>query len=41
MGKEKEELEKIMDYVRWMFSLDFSPRYLIMKELLIDELRVG
>jgi len=36
--KEKEELEKlIMDYIRWMFSLDFcSPRYFIMKEFLMD-----
>ena len=31
-----------MDYVRWMFSLDFcTPRYLTMKELLMDKLRVG
>ena len=36
--KEKEELEKlIIDYIRWMFSLDFcSPRYFIMKEFLMD-----
>jgi len=40
--EEKEELEKIMmDYIRWMFNLDFCTRYLIMKELLMDKLRVG
>jgi len=33
--EEKKELEKIwMDYVRWIFKLDFCiPRYLIIKEL--------
>jgi len=35
--KEKEELEKVMiDYIRWMFSLDCTLRYLIMKKLLMD-----
>lgn len=38
-----DELEKIMmDYVRWIFNLDFSaPRYIIMRELAMDKLRVG
>jgi len=35
--KEKEELKKVMiDYIRWMFSLDCTLRYLIMKKLLMD-----
>ena len=35
--KEKEELEKVMiDYIRWMFSLDCTLRYLIMKKVLMD-----
>ena len=29
-----------MDYIRWMFSF-CTPRYLIIKELLMDKLRVG
>jgi len=42
-GAEKDELEKIMlDYVRWIFKLDFCiPRYVIMKELIIDKFKVG
>lgn len=38
-----DELEKIMmDYVRWIFNLDFNaPRYIIMRELAMDKLRVG
>ena len=41
--KEMEELEKIiMDYIRWIFYLDFNtPKYIIMRELAIDKLRVG
>lgn len=39
----KEELEKVMlDYVRWVFRLDFcTPRYIITRELKIIKLRVG
>jgi len=42
-GAEKDELEKIMlDYVRWIFKLDFCiPRYVIMKKLIIDKFKVG
>jgi len=38
-----EELEKIMlDYITWIFNLDFcTSRYLIMRELRMDKLRVG
>jgi len=31
-----------MDYVRWIFNLDFCiPRYLIMKKLLMNKLRIA
>lgn len=31
-----------MDYVRWVFNLDFcTPRYLIIRELGLDKLRIG
>ena len=42
-GWKKEELEKVMmDYVRWMFSLDFcTPRYVILRKLAIEKLRIG
>ncbi|KAL6438735.1 hypothetical protein ACFW04_004611 [Cataglyphis niger] len=38
----KKELEKIMlDYVRWIFRLDFyTPRYLITRELRINKLKI-
>ncbi|KYM77119.1 hypothetical protein ALC53_12414 [Atta colombica] len=41
--EEKGELEIIMlDYVRWIFNLDFcTPRYVIMRKLIIDKLKVG
>ncbi|KYM96955.1 hypothetical protein ALC62_12371 [Cyphomyrmex costatus] len=41
--EEKEDLEKVMmDYVRWIFRLDFcTPRYVIMRELVMDKMRVG
>lgn len=40
---ERDNLEKVMlDYVRWIFNLDFcTPRYLIVRELVMDKLRVG
>lgn len=40
--EERKELEKIMlDYVRWVFNLDFcTPRYLI-TNLGLDKLRIG
>lgn len=43
LWKEREELEKIwMDYVRWIFRLDFCmPGYMITRELNISRLRVG
>lgn len=43
MGQEKKELEKVMmDYVRWVYRLDFSiPRYIIRKELGIDKLKLS
>jgi len=32
----------MMDYVRWMFSLDFcTPRYVILRKLAIEKLRIG
>jgi len=43
-GWEKmEELEKIMiNYIRWIFNVDFcTPRYLIMRELRMNKLRIG
>lgn len=41
--EEKEQLEKVMmDYVRWLFRLDFcTPRYLISRELRMDRLSLG
>ncbi|KYQ58106.1 hypothetical protein ALC60_02913 [Trachymyrmex zeteki] len=41
--EEKVELEKVMlDYVRWIFRLDFCPpRYIIMRELTMEKMRVG
>jgi len=41
--EEREELEKIMlDYVRWLFRIDFcTPRYIIYKELGMEKLRIG
>jgi len=38
-----EELEKIMmDYVRWMFKIDFcTPRYIIYREIGMEKLRIG
>lgn len=41
--KEKEMLEKLMmDYVRWIFKLDFwTPRYIITRELRMVKLKVG
>jgi len=36
-------LEKIMlDYVRWIFNIEFyTPRYVIMRELAKEKLRIG
>jgi len=41
--KEREELEKIMlDYVRWLFKLDFcTPRYIIYRKIGMEKLRIG
>jgi len=41
--EEKEGLEKVMmDYIRWMFGLEFyTSRYIIARELTLDKLRVG
>jgi len=41
--QERKELEKIMlDYIRWIFKLDFcTPRYNITRELGIEKLRIG
>ncbi|XP_071580229.1 uncharacterized protein [Temnothorax nylanderi] len=41
--EEKKELEKIMmDYIRWIFAIDFcTPRYVISRELGMDKLMVG
>lgn len=40
--EEKEELEKILlDYIRWIFKLDFcTPRYIISRELGIEKLKI-
>lgn len=40
--EEKKELERIMlDYVRWIFRLDFcTPRYLMTRELRLNKLRI-
>jgi len=42
-GWEEKELEKVMmDYVRWLFGLDFYiPRYVITRELVMDKLGIG
>ena len=39
--EKKDELEKIMlDYVKWIFNLDFcTPMYIIMSELVMDKLK--
>lgn len=44
--EERRKLEKVMlDYemiVRWVFRLDFcTPRYVILRELEMEKLRVG
>jgi len=41
--KEREELERIMlDYVRWLFRIDFcTPRYIIFREIGLEKLKVG
>jgi len=32
----------MMDYVRWLFRLDFyTPRYVITREVGVDKLRIG
>jgi len=31
----------MLDYVRWIFKLDCTPRYVIMRELVMDKLKVG
>lgn len=40
--EERKGLEKVMmDYIRWIFNLDFcTPRYLMSKELSIEKLKV-
>jgi len=39
--EEKEELEKIMDYIKWMFGLEFcTPTYIIARELTLNKLRI-
>lgn len=40
--EEKKELEKVMlDYVRWVFKLDFCiPRYVIIRELGLKKLKI-
>jgi len=40
---ERKKLEKIMmDYVRWMFRLDYcTPRYVITREIGMDKLKIG
>jgi len=42
-GIKREELEKIMmDYVRWIFRLDYcTPKYVITRELGMDKLKIG
>lgn len=41
--EEKPELEKVMmDYMRWIFKLDFcTPRYIISRELRMNRLKLG
>jgi len=41
--EERAELEKIMlDYIRWIFRLDFStPRYIMNRELGLEKLKIG
>lgn len=32
----------MMDYIRWLFKLDFcTPRYVITREMVMDKLKVG
>lgn len=40
--EEKKELEKIMiDYIRWIFNLNFcTPRYIVRRELSIEKLKI-
>lgn len=40
--KERKELEKVMlEYVRWLFRLDFcTSRYIITRELGLDRLKI-
>lgn len=40
--EKRRSLEKIMlDYVRWIFNLDFcTPRYLMSRELGLEKLRI-
>ncbi|KYN24322.1 hypothetical protein ALC57_04060 [Trachymyrmex cornetzi] len=41
--EERGSLERIMlDYTRWIFNIEFcTPRYVIMRELAMDKLRIG
>lgn len=41
--EERKELEKIMlDYVRWVFKLDFlTPSYVIRRELGLEKLKIN
>jgi len=41
--EEREELEnKMLDYIRWLFRLDFcTPTYIIRRELGMEKLRIG
>jgi len=41
--EERVELERIMiDYIRWIFRLDFcTPRYIMNRELGLEKLKIG
>jgi len=41
--EERTELEKIMmDYIRWIFRLDFcTPRYIMNREIGLEKLKIG
>jgi len=40
MGGKKELEEIMLDYVKWIFRLDFVPRYLILRELRLEKLKI-
>jgi len=42
LGRKRRNRKIMLNYIRWIFKLDFCiPRYVIMRELVMDKLKVG